>query len=134
MLTLFTLLVMMSNTNHSTNVLSAPVPGRQDTTHWVSAPTTRGTFGLLVSCVLTLILCLWTSLHLNLSRKDETAMGRVSHKLKWTLLALFAPEIIVYTAWRQYVSAQALSTEVNDVLKVRFFIPKPLNMHPRGSS
>jgi hypothetical protein len=132
MLTLFIVLVIAPNINHS--VLSAPVPGRQETTHWVSAPTTRGTFGLLVSCVLTLILCLWTSLHLNLPCKDETAIGRVSRKLKWTLLALFAPEIVVFTAWRQYVSAQALSKEVNDVLKVRLFILKQSSMHSRGPS
>jgi len=109
------LLFLASNT-----ALSAPIfePHAQETTHWVSAPTTRGTFGLLLSCVLTLFLCLWSSLHPNVPHKDETPVRRSTLKLMYTLLALLAPELIVYTAWCEHSSATTLVKEVNEALEV----------------
>lgn len=90
------LLFLASNTALSAPIFESYDP--QETTHWASAPTTRGTFGLFLSCVLTLFLCLWSSLHPNVPHKDETPVRRAALKLMFTLLALLAPELIVYTA------------------------------------
>ena len=89
---------------------SSDVP---QTVHWVDPPQTRGTFGLLVSLSATLLLCVWTALHLNIPRQGESAIGKFTRKLGWTLLALFAPELVVFAAWRQWVSAKALCEKVN---------------------
>ena len=118
MSTIFVLLLCNAN---FIGTHSAPLPRHpkaQQTTHWAAAPVTRGTFGLLVSCVLTLVLCLWTSLHLNVPKQNETSMARAGRKLMWTLLALFAPELVVYAAWTQWVSAKMLCIEANKVLPV----------------
>jgi hypothetical protein len=83
------------------------------TVHWVDPPHTRGTFDLLVSFSATLLLCVWTALHLNIPRQGESVIGKYTRKLGWTLIALFAPELVVFAAWRQWVSAKALCEKVN---------------------
>ncbi len=77
---------------------------------WVSGPSTRGTFGLVFSCVITLFLCVWTTVHVNI---DPPAKGksripkRHIQKFGWACATLIFPEgamaIAHYermTAWR----------------------------------
>jgi len=99
---------------------SSPIPKRttdEDIVRWMSAPDTRGTFDLLLSCILTLILCMWTSLHLNVPPSGETTFRGVLRKLLWTMLALLAPEIIVFFAWSQWMSAKRICREINKILR-----------------
>jgi hypothetical protein len=87
----------------------------REVVRWVPDPRTRGTFGLFIGCVTTLVLCVWTSLHLNVPQKYESLAHRLTHKLGWMLLGVFAPELVVYTAWRQWMSANILCQKVNRV-------------------
>ena len=115
--TMFILLLFLLN---FMTALSAPIlepHNAQETTHWVSAPATRGTFGILLSCTLTLFLCLWSSLHLNIPHRDDGPKQNL-RKVKYTLLALLAPELVVFIAWRQYSSATAVVAEVNKIFEV----------------
>lgn len=84
---------------------------------WVAEPKVRGTWSLLYSCVFTLILCVWTALHLNVPAQGESAFKIWLRKLKWVAIALFAPEIVLYTAWYQLYAAWTLYTELNWYLK-----------------
>jgi len=43
---------------------------------------------------------------------------RATLKLMYTLLALLAPKLIVYTAWCEHSSATTLVKEVNEALEV----------------
>jgi hypothetical protein len=107
----------------SMRCLSAPVSeiaqNEQEIVHWVADPQTRGTLSLLLSCVITLLLCIWTSLHLNIPEPEESAGSQLAGKLKWMAMALLAPELVVYTAWRQWIGARALCKEINDILDMR---------------
>ncbi|EXJ70427.1 uncharacterized protein A1O5_06495 [Cladophialophora psammophila CBS 110553] len=71
---------------------------------WVNQPNGRGTWDIIQTCIVTLILCSWSSLVLNIcSRK-----GRVSflkNKLRWMLFTLFWPEITLGVAYEQWESA-----------------------------
>jgi hypothetical protein len=96
--------------------ISVNVGNPSATTGWVSQPPTRGTFQLLVSCIVTLFLCVWTSLHLNIPSKNKSTISRLSLKFKWALLAVFAPEWVVYTAWRQWAAARSLCQNVNSII------------------
>ena len=80
---------------------------------WVAEPKVRGTWSLLYSCVFTLILCVWTALHLNVPAQGEGAFQIWRRKLKWVAIALFAPEIVLYTAWYQLHTARMLYKELN---------------------
>lgn len=71
-------------------------------TDWVSSPNGRGTWDILYGCVCTLIACVYTAIHLNIPPNDEKEWRTLRRKLKWIFIALFAAEIVVYTAFEQW--------------------------------
>ncbi|RYP13468.1 hypothetical protein DL765_006881 [Monosporascus sp. GIB2] len=82
-------------------------------TVWRTEPTTRGTYGLLSSCVVTMILCVWTAVHLNLPDHDKPGVKylpkwQTLRKVWWLLLGVFTPEIISWTAFEQHREAKHL--------------------------
>ena len=66
--------------------------------HWEASPQTRGTWDILSSCIITLILCVWTAVHLNISPPGSFWEPKL-RKVGWLILALLAPEMVAYTAW-----------------------------------
>ncbi|KAK3401108.1 hypothetical protein B0T20DRAFT_348875 [Sordaria brevicollis] len=86
--------------------------------NWVPEPSTRGTFGILSVCLVTLGLCVWTAIHLNVPEHDEPGWKQLLRKIGWLMLGLLSPEIvsssqIVYTAYQQYVQARSLVKTMN---------------------
>ena len=75
---------------------------------WVPDPDNRGTWSLLYSCVFTLVLCVWTAIHLNVPSYHESQTSQWLRKLKWVLLAIIAPELGLYTACEQYSQVKEL--------------------------
>lgn len=77
---------------------------------WVPEPNSRGTWGIISSCLLTLCLCLWTALHLNvpISKHEQTWL-----KASWLLVGLLAPEFVVYNAWAQWTRVRSLTKTMN---------------------
>ncbi|MCJ1311237.1 hypothetical protein MMC25_004908 [Agyrium rufum] len=92
---------------------------------YVSDPNGRGTISLLLSCVLTLILCVWSALHLDIPPRGESHVRKIVRNGRWILVGVFAPELVVFTTWRQWSSAKLLGTVVKaeestkDVIDVR---------------
>lgn len=77
-------------------------------TSWVGSPKTRGTWDVLWGCVITLSICIYTALHLNVPPHGEGKVARFLRKAKWVVCGLFAPEVTVYTAWNQFSEARKL--------------------------
>ena len=75
---------------------------------WVNDPDGRGTFTIVSSCVLTLSLCVYTAIHLNVRHYRTTELQSWIETTKWVVFGILAPELVVFVAWRQYVSAIAL--------------------------
>jgi hypothetical protein len=118
--------------------ISAPIlRSRQDQiSSWHSEPNGRGTWGLLNSCVITMAICVWSAVHLNvpgsppedtwrplspkiwwyLSWKEKLERWKpLIHRLRrtrWTLMGLLAPELVVYCAWIQWSNARELSRSI----------------------
>ncbi|ORY15728.1 hypothetical protein BCR34DRAFT_558444 [Clohesyomyces aquaticus] len=90
-----------------------------ETATWTSAPNLRGTSDLLVSCILTLTICVWSALHLNVPTSDSTLRQRNLRRTKWIILGIFAPELVVSTAFAQYLTARWLRREILEDLKYR---------------
>ncbi|KAH6668786.1 hypothetical protein B0J14DRAFT_150464 [Halenospora varia] len=83
---------------------------------WKAGPAQRGTFGILSNCILTLGLCIWTSLHLNIP-EHNTASVQFMRKLNWMFLGLIAPELVVATALIQRNEGKNLYRAMQGILK-----------------
>ncbi|KAF8865240.1 hypothetical protein BDZ45DRAFT_612349 [Acephala macrosclerotiorum] len=92
----------------NTTALDTEVTGE-----WYPSSSTRGTGDLLYSCALTLSLCVYTAIHLNIPAPDESAWKQTLRKAKWVLIGIFAPEIVLYTALQQWLSARRLLHALN---------------------
>ena len=78
------------------------------TVTWQPEPSTRGTWSILSTCTITVSLCLWTAVHLNVPPPNQKN-AQLWRKMYWLAIGLIAPELIAYMAWYQRrVVAKAL--------------------------
>lgn len=97
-----------------------------DIVHWKASPTTRGTFDILTICLTTLLLCIWTAVHLNVAPPESTWSLRL-RKIGWLFLTLIAPEMVAYTAWCVYCSSSPMLShlrKMHTLLEVQSMIVK----------
>jgi hypothetical protein len=95
----------------------ASAKGDTPLTGWYEPPNERGTWDIIVSCVLTLTICVWSALHLNVPTEDSKLAERNYRRVRWIVLGLFAPELVVSTAFGQFLTARWLRREIQkDVL------------------
>ena len=87
-----------------------PLGVTNHTVSWRPEPTTRGTWGLLSSCITTIGLCVWTAVHLNIPEHGRTDR-HIWRKVKWVIIGLIAPEIV------KSPTAQAFSLELTTVTR-----------------
>jgi hypothetical protein len=81
---------------------------------FVQSPDGRGTIDILWSCLLTVFLCSWSVLFLNIPRKR--GRGYVLRtKLKWVAFTIFLPEVLAAFAQQQWISA---SQSVSDFKQI----------------
>lgn len=83
-------------------------------TSWVPSPELRGTISILQSCLLTLVACVYTALHLNVPRKTDWKHVLLT-KLKWVVLTVLAPEVVLFSAAEQLMRARKLVKELRDL-------------------
>ena len=90
---------------------------------WVPEPTTRRSWGILSSCTATIVLCVWTALHLNIpgpSESKQRIWWRDSiwwRKVKWVCIGIFAPEVVLYTAWQQFYIARKVRDRMRLIIE-----------------
>jgi len=72
---------------------------------WVSQPNGRGTFDILQSCVVTVLLCSWSVLVLHVPSPKKGRLHRFLDKMLWMAFTLIFPEVTTAVAAEQYESA-----------------------------
>lgn len=82
---------------------------------WVDEPDGRGTWGILSTCVLTIILCCWTSVSPNLPAQTDGAFTRWRYKFDLACIALLGSEFLLLLVLGQWSSARR-SIRVGDNL------------------
>src|SRR5258706_10964314 len=85
---------------------------------WMGESNQRGTLGIISFCLSTLIICIWSTLHFNIPRKRYTATRRFFVQVSWMFIALLAPELLLFLAINERISAGIL-------------LKKVLKFHPR---
>ncbi|KAK5683659.1 hypothetical protein LTS10_005193 [Elasticomyces elasticus] len=86
------------------------------TSPWEAEPTFRGTYGILSTCLLTMILCIWTAVHLNME-DGRNAWIQTARKFGWLIIGLFAPGLVAWTAFQQNKDALELTRHRETVLE-----------------
>ena len=75
---------------------------------WVDQPDNRGTFDIIWSSFLTIFLCTWTSLHLNVPAPNEGYWKPIFRKFRWMVLTILGPEFVFAFAAGQRCNAQRM--------------------------
>jgi hypothetical protein len=97
--------------------------GTEHEGRWVSEPTRRGTFGLVSSCVITLSLCVWGCVHLNLPGHHGHTK-QIWRKVGWVVVGSLIPEMVVFTAFYQRLKAKEMLKYMMDHCGQKFLEPE----------
>lgn len=82
---------------------------------WTDAPNVRGTVDLLWSCSLVIFTGIWTVLHLNIPSPSENGWKILIRKVRWGILAILAPDILVYFSALQWHRAKASVSQMHSI-------------------
>lgn len=110
-------------------VQSVPVDGLFGSA-FVKEPSGRGTVGLLTSCISTLILCVWTAIHMNIAPPGQGRKSHTGARIWWALIALFAPEVVLVRALFQWHTACNLRDMRNSILDQQRNVTRNRNIAP----
>jgi hypothetical protein len=87
----------------------------EKTVGFVQQDNSRDTTSLVISCLVTLAICVYSAIHLNIPSRKEPYYWTLWREFRWCLVGLFAPELALYTAWRQRASAKQLCDGIKDL-------------------
>ncbi|KAJ7364189.1 hypothetical protein DFH08DRAFT_949798 [Mycena albidolilacea] len=82
----------------------------------------RKLFDIVWSCLATIFTCTWVSVHPNVPPPRQSRLALLWRRLKMMLIAVFAPQLIVAFAARQFVVAWNLSKEYKISKTHGFFV------------
>ncbi|MCJ1322002.1 hypothetical protein MMC15_007347 [Xylographa vitiligo] len=81
---------------------------------WVNSPNGRGTIDIIWGCLLTIFLCVWTVLTLNVPAPDTMLWTFTRKKMRWALIALLGPEWLLGMAGAQWSIARRAKKQFQD--------------------
>lgn len=73
---------------------------------WTNRPNTRGTIDIIWSCVFAIFTCTWSIIHINLPEPNENIWSIFLRKARWSLWAVYAPELVTALAAAQWQAAR----------------------------
>ncbi|KAI1145625.1 hypothetical protein F4825DRAFT_443416 [Nemania diffusa] len=88
---------------------------------WQDSPSRRGTLGIVENCLVTIFACTWSIQHLNVPGKDDTHTTKFLRTLKWMLISILLPELILAHAILQLAMAvQGLDAMQDAGIRVKY--------------
>ncbi|OAL47028.1 hypothetical protein IQ07DRAFT_516437, partial [Pyrenochaeta sp. DS3sAY3a] len=86
--------------------------------YWKSGSDERSTWNILSTCILTLLLCAYTSLHLNIPEHGKsTWYQQLGKKALWVIVGIAAPEAVAFVAFRDWLFARNFETDMQALLR-----------------
>lgn len=92
--------------------LNKEIPSPPDA--WVSEPDGRGTWGVIQTCFVTLFLCIYTTIHLNI-RPHQTEKESWLRRMAASLIASIGPEFMFVCAISQWRLAKQLQSQLSNL-------------------
>jgi len=80
---------------------------------WTPQPEGRGALDILWSCLITMVLCSWSTLCMNMPGPSESRTQILWRRLALTALGFLCPELIFEIALGQWLSARQSVTDFN---------------------
>lgn len=74
---------------------------------WVTEPDGRGSWSILSTCLLTIILCCWTAVLPNIPARTDKWYHRLRDRLHLASIGVLGPEFLLMLALGQWSSARA---------------------------
>ncbi|KAL7273154.1 hypothetical protein RUND412_004013, partial [Rhizina undulata] len=101
------LVILLSNFAHAAPLAnnSAIMP------LWVPTPRGRGTINILITCLLTITICVWTALHLNIDPR-HWFWRMLLNTSKYVASGIFWPEFVLFAAASQWAEARNLRQRI----------------------
>ena len=87
------------------NRSAKPTPAVLLADGWVYQPNGRGTLDIIQNCLLTIFLCSWSALCLNLPAGKSSRWSFLRLKVKWMIFTILFPEVVIAFAAEQWESA-----------------------------
>jgi hypothetical protein len=106
----------------ATPMLVAALPINETEPAWMPEPKGRGTMGILLPCLITLGLCVWTAIHLNVD-PIRTRTRFLLFKTGWVLAGILAPELVLTWAFVQFMEARAVRRHMHILRRTQFRKP-----------
>lgn len=85
---------------------------------WVGEPKFRGTFGIFSLCLSTLVICVWSAVHLDIPTKRQSKIVSFFMSFFWMLAALFCPELLLLISFNQRKNAKGLVKKAKKCFQV----------------
>ena len=82
---------------------------------YVSQPNYRGTVDIIWTCVITLGICVWAMLHLNVPVRTDSELTLFLRRVRWMTLAVLAPELVMLFAIGQWASAKRSVADMREL-------------------
>ena len=73
---------------------------------WVPEPDSRGTWSILWSCLVTIAICIWSALHLDVPKPRTSGIWIIIRKAMQSLVAAMVPEYILWKSANDYIRAR----------------------------
>jgi hypothetical protein len=95
---------------------------------WVAEPNFRGTFGIFSLCFSTLLISVWSAVHMDIPTHRPSMYRSFVNSVLWMAAALFCPELLLFIAFNQRSNAMIVLKQAIDLL------PLPTDVKRHGDS
>ncbi|GJE96267.1 hypothetical protein PsYK624_124610 [Phanerochaete sordida] len=85
------------------------------TATWRPNPGVRGTFEIITTCLSTLIICVWSAVHVDVPLRRSARVNGIG-KVGWIFTGLVSPDLLLYAACCQLYRAQVLLQDAQQYL------------------
>lgn len=83
---------------------------------WQSDPSVRGTFDIISTCISTLLVCVWSAVHIGIPENPKSPWS-LRQKFQWMVIGILAPDYVAYIAYSELRTAVMLRDAANRYLK-----------------